>query len=93
MKVIWDAEKNNKLIRERAVSFETFENLILSKKYLDILENQSRKGQYIFVIPYLDYTYVVPFVIDQDENIVLKTIFPSRKFHKLYGGKDEKDYT
>jgi hypothetical protein len=31
----------------------------------------------------------VPFVIDDDENIVLKTVFPSRKFHKLYGPKHE----
>jgi hypothetical protein len=38
-------------------------------------------------VPYNDYTYVVPFVVDSDKNIVLKTIYPSRKFHKMYGGK------
>lgn len=41
----------------------------------------------IFVIPCKGYTYVVPFVIDTDENIVLKTVFPSRKFQKICGKK------
>jgi len=27
---------------------------------------------------------VAPFVIDEDENIIIKTVFPSRKFHKIY---------
>jgi hypothetical protein len=29
--------------------------------------------------------------IDEEEKIILKTAFPSRKFHKKYGEKDEKD--
>jgi len=33
-----------------------------------------------------NYTHVVPFVIDENSNIILKTIYPSRKFHKIYGG-------
>ena len=37
-------------------------------------------------MPYRNYTYVIPFVIDKDKNIVLKTVYPSRKFHKIYGG-------
>jgi hypothetical protein len=37
------------------------------------------------------YTWVVPFVIEEDETIFLKTAYPSRKFHKLYGGLDEKE--
>ena len=66
---------------------ETFASLILEKKYLDILKNPSRIEQKIFIIPYANYTYVVPFVIDDNKNIVLKTVFPSRKFDKIYGGK------
>jgi uncharacterized DUF497 family protein len=87
MQIVWDAEKNRKLLLERKLSFDTFASLILEKKYHAILKNQSRKEQKIFVISYQDYTYVVPFVIDNSQNIVLKTIFPSRKYHKIYGGK------
>ena len=83
---IWNEDKNQKLIEDRGVSFNVFENLIMDKKYIAILKNPIRETQKLFIIPYNGYTYVVPFVIDDDDNFVLKTIFPSRKYHKLYGG-------
>jgi len=87
MQIIWDADKNRKLLADRGLSLEVFASLILDKKYCAILKNPSRKDQKIFVIPYQNYTYVVPFLIDNEQNIVLKTVFPSRKYHKIYGGK------
>ncbi len=86
MNIIWDEVKNQTLKLERGISFEIFADFILNKKYLDILENQAREEQLIFIVAYKDYTYVVPFIIDSEDNIVLKTVFPSRKFHKIYGG-------
>jgi hypothetical protein len=38
----------------------------------------------IFILKYRDYIHVVPFVIDKDDNIIIKTVFPSRNFHKIY---------
>ena len=87
MQIVWDNDKNRKLIAERGLSLEAFASLILEKKYLAILKNSSRKEQKIFIIPFQDYTYVVPFIIDSKQNIVLKTVFPSRKYHKIYGEK------
>jgi len=87
MQIIWDDNKNRKLILERGLSIEKFVELILQKKYHAVLKNPSRTDQKIFVIPFQDYTYVVPFMIDENKNIVLKTVFPSRKYHKIYGGK------
>ena len=92
MQILWDSEKNNKLIAERGLSLEIFASLILKKQYCTILKNPSRAEQKIFIIPYSNYTYVVPFIIDSDHNIVLKTVFPSRKFHKIYGGKNENEH-
>ena len=86
MNIIWDKGKNKTLKLERNLSFEIFADIILDKKYLDILENPARKDQMIFIIEYKEYTHVVPFIIDDEDNIVLKTVFPSRKFHKIYGG-------
>jgi len=57
------------------------------KKYLAMLKHPSRSEQKIFVVPYHGYTYVVPFVVYAGNNLVLKTVFPSRKYHKTYGGK------
>ena len=87
MNIIWDQKKNEELITKRGVSFEEIAELILQKKYLTILEHPSRRGQMIFLVPFKGYTHVVPFVIDRNDNIVLKTVFPSRKFHKVYGVK------
>jgi len=87
MQIIWDIEKNRKLIAERGLSLNTFASLILGKKYLAILKNPSRIDQKIFIVPYQNYTYVVLFMVDKNHNIILKTVFPSRKYHKIYGGK------
>ena len=89
MQIIWSDEKNRKLILERGFSLEKVAELILEKRYYAILKNPSRTEQKIFVIPFQNYTYVVPFIIDDNKNIILKTAFPSRKYHKVYGGKNE----
>jgi uncharacterized DUF497 family protein len=93
VKILWDDEKNKKLIALRGIALEEFAALILEKKYMAILKNPARGGQKIFIIPYRDYTYVVPFLIDEEQNIVLKTVFPSRKYHKIYGGKNHESKT
>lgn len=85
--IYWDDEKNNKLIAERGISFDDISEIILREDYLDILENPNRKGQMIFIIFMNNYIYAVPFKLDDDENIILKTANPSRKFNKIYGGR------
>lgn len=85
--IIWDEEKNAKLKLQRGISFEEVSDAILNKRYLDILDHPTRKNQSIFVIHHKDYIFAVPFVIDKDKNIVLKTIFPSRKLKKQYLGE------
>jgi len=84
--IIWDDDKNQKLQIERDISFNQISEIILRKEYLDILGNPSRPNQLIFVVKLNDYTYSVPFVIDDQSNIVLKTAYPSRKLHKKYTG-------
>ncbi len=85
--IYWDEDKNNKLIAERNISFDEISEIILREEYLDILENPSMENQMIFIVRLNDYIYVVPFIIDENENIILKTAIPSRKFNKIYGDK------
>lgn len=82
-----DDEKNKRLMAECFISFEEITGLLLSKSYLDIIENPSRDGQMSFILIIQGYTWVVPFLIDDQNRIILKTAFPSRKFHKRYGGR------
>jgi len=82
--IIWDERKNTKLKLERNISFEIIADLILNKKYIDILDNPARPNQNIFIFEVEKYIYAVPFIIDNESNIILKTIYPSRKFYKKY---------
>lgn len=89
MNIIWDSEKNDWLILNRGISFEVISNKILNDDYLEILENPTKENQQYFIMNIDNYTWVVPFLINKDSQIVLKTAFPSRKFHKKYGEKHE----
>jgi len=89
MDIIWDKAKNVWLQANRGISFEEIAGRIMDNSYLDILGNPTRDNQMVFLLNIHGYTWVVPFLIDDKERIVLKTAFPSRKFHNRYGGRDE----
>jgi hypothetical protein len=85
---IWNPEKNLQLQLVRDVSFEAVLFHIANGDVLDVLEhpNQDRySGQRVFVIAIDGYAYLVPFVEDDDE-VFLKTIIPSRKATRQYLG-------
>ena len=88
--IYWDSKKNIQLMEKRNISFEEITDIILADGYLDILDHPKRKNQQIYIIKLNNYIYAVPFIFDKDDNIVLKTAFPSRKFNKIYGEEDEK---
>jgi uncharacterized DUF497 family protein len=82
----WNEEKNELLKEERQISFEDVVFYIEQGFLLDVLEHPNQKkyqGQKIFVVEIDDYAYLVPFIEDERE-IFLKTIIPSRKATKKY---------
>lgn len=85
----WDKDKNEILKKERGISFEEIAYLIKSGTIITIEENQSRPNQKIYVLEIDEYILIVPFVENENE-IVLKTAFPSRKYTRIYGSKEEK---
>ena len=83
---LWNEEKNELLKSERQVSFEDVVFYIEMGFLLDVLEHPNQKkykGQKIFVVQIDDYVYLIPFLED-DREIFLKTIIPSRKATKIY---------
>jgi len=88
MNIIWDKEKNDWLLVNRNISFEEISEKIINKEYLDITENPAKENQQCFVIKIKEYIWIIPFIIDLESSIVLKTAFPSRKYNKRYGGKE-----
>ena len=82
----WNNEKNEKLREERGVSFEEVILAFEQGQLLDILEHPNKdkyKNQNIFVVKLYNYVWLVPFVEDENE-VFLKTIIPSRKATKQY---------
>ena len=83
---IWDEDKNTKLKCERNVSFESVVYAIQSGGLLATLRhpNQDKyQGQFVHLVFIDRYVFVVPF-IENDDYIVLKTVFPSRKATRDY---------
>lgn len=90
---VWDEAKNEKLKAERGIGFEEVVFHIERGDVLDIIEHPNSDrygGQRIYIIRREDYAYLVPFVED-DRQIFLKTIIPSRKMTKQYLGKEHDD--
>jgi len=82
----WNLEKNEELIKERGISFERVIQHIENERVLDVIKhpNSSKHpNQYMFILEIDNYAYLVPFVENNSE-IFLKTIIPSRKATKKY---------
>jgi uncharacterized DUF497 family protein len=84
----WNREKNEILKAHRGISFEQITFLIESGHILGIEENSSRPDQKIYILEIENYAVIVPFV-EKENEIFLKTAFPSRKYTKRYGLKGE----
>ena len=87
-KFIYDEHKNKKLREERGISFEDVIAAISENKILEIIPHHNKKkypDQSILIIEINEYVYLVP-VLEEDDLLVLKTVFPSRKFTKIYLG-------
>ncbi|MBT8045558.1 MAG: DUF4258 domain-containing protein [Pontiella sp.] len=81
MKFEWNSDKNEKLKKERNISFEQI-IFHLSEGDLWKIADHPNEGDYpgqkIYFVIVDGYIYLVPFIID-DDYIFLKTIIPSRK--------------
>lgn len=82
----WNPEKNHQLIAERGRSFEEAIFHIENGGLVDDICHPNASDyphQKIFIVAIDQYAYLVPYVENEDE-IFLKTVIPSRKFTKLY---------
>jgi hypothetical protein len=59
---------------------------IQSNRLFDVVKNRSKnhQDQYCLIVEISSYAYVVPFVINDEKQLFLKTIYPSRKMTKKY---------
>ena len=75
----WNLLKNDRLKQVRGVSFEE----ILRSELIAIKRHLKRENQDVMLFLHRGYIWVVPFVSD-GEGVFLKTLYPSRKYTKIY---------
>ena len=84
----WSEEKNRQLKKQRSISFEEIVLCIQEDRIVAVLEHPNSAkypNQQLYLIDYRKQIYVVPFVINKEEEVIfLKTIYPSRHYTKKY---------
>ncbi|MBT7556856.1 toxin [Candidatus Woesearchaeota archaeon] len=89
MKTInWDIEKAGILRNDNSRGNVGFEDCVIAieeGRVLDDIPNPSKQypNQRMFVLGINNYAYIVPYV-ETDDEIFLKTVFPSRKHAAIY---------
>lgn len=84
----WDFAKNRLLLQSRGITFEeVIEAICEGYVVSDTIHPNVKKypNQRLLIVHLKDYTFAVPYLIDGND-IILKTIIPSRKAHKMYRG-------
>lgn len=75
----WSQLKSERLKRTRGVSFEE----IINTELIAVKRNPAKENQNIMLFKHKGYIWIVPYV-EEKEYIFLKTLYPSRKYTKLY---------
>ena len=78
----WNKLKSERLKKSRGVSFEE----IMKAQLIAVKRHPNKTHQDIMLFEYKSYVWVVPFV-KSNGDIFLKTLFPSRKYTKLFKEK------
>ncbi len=91
----WSEDKNKELKEKRKIFFEEIVMCIQENRIVTVLEHPNKvkyPNQFLYLVDYKDYIYVIPFVKNQkEEEITLKTIYPSREYTKRYLQRSEKN--
>ena len=88
MKIDWNDDKNEWLMRVRGIFFEDVLYHLSHGGLLDLVRHTNTEkypDQLIMVVNVEQYVYPVPY-IRNDDVIFLKTIIPSRKMTRKYLG-------
>ena len=94
-RINWNTKKSELLKELRGVCFE---DLVYHIEKGDVLDDylhplqQKYSGQRIMVVALDNYAYLVPYV-ENEEELFLKTIIPSRKATEKYLGEDYESKT
>lgn len=97
-KMRWSVDKNL-MLKSHPDRRACFEDVVYAIEMGDLLDDLPHPNQIkyprqrILVVSISNYAYVVPYVREENGNLFLKTVFPSRALTKLYltDRADDKD--
>ena len=87
VEIIWNIEKERLLKANNLRNNISFTDCVIAideGRIIEDLPHATRPNQRILVLDIEDYAYVVPYVVEDNGNWFLKTVFPSRKYTALY---------
>lgn len=76
----WSLLKSERLKKVRGASFEE----VLQGEPIAVKRHPQRIHQNILLVYYRGYIWVIPYVEEESGDFFLKTLFPSRKYTKMY---------
>jgi len=91
--ITWDERKNVRLKQRRGVSFEDVLDALAEQGPLWVKEHprpEKYPNQRLLGVLIAGYVFIVPFE-ETDEEIILKTVYPSRKATEAHRRSEEKD--
>lgn len=77
----WNLLKSDRLKRTRGVSFE---DILRGGELIGIKKYPKRKNQNIMLFKYKRYIWLVPYLLEKNGDIFLKTLYLSRKYTKMF---------
>lgn len=83
----YNHEKNAQLLKARGIGFEEIITSIADGNLVDIRRHHNQNkypNQEILYVRVLEEIYAVPYVIEKNDTIFLKTLFASRKARKEF---------
>jgi hypothetical protein len=75
----WNVLKSERLKRTRGASFEE----LIQSKLIAVKRHPTKAHQHVLLFEHQRYIWVVPYV-ESERDFFLKTLYPSRKYTKLY---------
>lgn len=86
----WSDEKAEKLKAARKIDIKEIAKMIESENFVAIEKVKNQEGhpnQMMFIVIFKGYAHCVPFVVEENGDIFLKTVFKSRAMQAKYNGQ------
>lgn len=83
----WSEEKNRSLQEQRGIGFAQIVVAVEAGGLLDDYPHphpSKYPNQWVMVVAYMNYAHLVPYVVDDEGQVFLKTVIPSRKATRDY---------